>query len=189
MFQTGQKVRLKDMQYLGKATAPTGVVVYSLEMSPPTVCVRRTGIKTPKWYPAAAWEPEVQHDSVREMIRQYPWDFAAYLVYADQLEEQGDEKLGAAWRWMGTHSKRPIHYTQAGLSKRWVWLLDWKVYNRVTFHNEYDARLCDAAALPAALMIAVRRTVSMPDRYAFQTEDEAAAALARALHTLKEIVK
>ena len=185
MFQIGTKVRLKDMKYLGKATAPAGVVV---ALEGVIVLVRRTGIKTPKWYPAEAWEPEVQHDSVREMIRQYPWDFAVYLVYADQLEEQGNEKLGAAWRWMGMHSKRPIHYTQAGLSRRWVWLLDWKVHS-ATFYNEYDARLRDAAALPPALMLAVARTMNLPDRYAFQTEDEAVAALARALHTLKEIVK
>lgn len=185
MFQIGTKVRLKDMKYLGKATAPTGVVLAGEGV---VVLVRRTGIKTPKWYPAEAWEPDVHHDSVREMIRQYPWDFAAYLVYADQLEEQGDEKLGAAWRWMGMRSKRPIHYTQAGLSKRWVWLLDWTVQNRTSYSLE-DAKLRDAAALPGALMIAVARTVNMPERYAFQTEDEAVAALSRALHTLKEIVK
>lgn len=187
MFEIGMKVKLLNMGYLGKATSPFGKVVAVNRHG--ELKVIRDGIKTPQWYCAGdlsgqpIWAPaDIEGDQFRESIRSNPWDWFAYLAYADYLEERGaDAKVTHTWRWMGQRQKKPLYNGMSGISRRWTWLLD---YQKV-FHPSSEEQ---AAALPRPLMVSVSRDMfGTGDRYAFQTDDQAIEALARGLHTLKEI--
>lgn len=48
-------------------------------------------------------------------------DFPTYLIYADFLEDQGDEDSAFAYRWMGNKQHRPWHRSDLK-QPRWVWL-------------------------------------------------------------------
>lgn len=182
MFEVGMTVRLVDISKLGKATSPMGIVK---RVNGDALEVIRDGIKTPKWYKSGVWQPAVitEHDSIREAIRATPWEFAAYLVYADELEMQGKQSLGQAWRWMGRRGKKPRYIGNVGVSKRWEWIIDYD------HDRTYDTPSKDKAAsmIPGPLLLAVARTMFCPERYAFQTDDQAIAALAEGLETLTRI--
>lgn len=102
-------------------------------------------------------------------IEENPADAACKLVFADWLEEHGEEDLAYCMRWCAGHSKCPAYFDNGGVAY-WTWL-------RLRFSE-------DATVVGDALI----NQMANYDSIIFLTPQRAYAALTKALKELREVI-
>lgn len=117
-------------------------------------------------------------------LSENPGDFAAYLVFADWLQEQRRPVEADACRWLAQRERRPYQRSDRK-TYRWVWTREGR-FDR-PLPGRFNLR-CPTCVLPRVVYQHLGKRVDARFQ-SYHTWQEAFSALANSLETIRRIVR